>query len=911
MDVASVEQIKGLAPIAGWVDDSPNISPDKNVTSVDISSFGIPSPTASSGLGPDRSTSTSSTHYSSAVSSIICKPLFSSTASILQNSDSSLNKKSLSSIVQSLDSSSNTRSNASVLDKSNNSLDIKPPFYPGVQPIHTSETKLNNGYINIPHKTFKSIVINEKPVYEGVKFKDDFETEDSICSSDNDEDSEEEEDSRKPKVPDGGWGWVVVAASFFISTIADGISFSFGLLYGEFLIHFGESKSTTAWIGSLFMAVPLLSGPIGSALVDRYGCRVMTIIGGIIAGVGFIMSCFAESILVLYLTFGVVAGLGLGLCYVTAVVSIAYWFDKRRGLAMSFGACGTGIGTFIYAPMTQYFIEEYGWRGSILLLAGTLFNMCACGAVMRDPEWWTLEQSQESTFGDSKRASVSTCGTLQGLEGGGVEEMRKMLKSGVKPEYVLTKLATSTAGSEVEDGNKNVTLAFRSVVNLPTFVRQNETVPLEVLESLSANHRVFNMVLENYPSLLMCRSLSDSSKINNFSHEPTVSVPVPVVMSMKVQVTTNPLDTGAGEHLLRNDKPTAKKSSLKKRAPHQMDSHKRLQTCGFIQPVHYLKDIRVHRNSVMYRGAILNLNKYRLRASSCPDIYRNSMTTIAKETEEEWYDDILELLKGMVDFSMFLELHFLLMSLSTILLFVWFIVPYFYLAEHVKQHGYTEQQASFILSVIGIANFVGILLSRTSETQFTPSWSVHLFSSNDQLGGICLTLERLKEAETAVPAKVGLGWAGDQKWMNVTKTYSGCLVMCGLATLAIPVFTDNFALLTASSAMFGLFFASSFSFTPVILVQLVPLERFTTAYGLILLCAGIGNLVGPPLAGTDEHELLSYIRYHADVGLVILHGRSVDRRSRGACGLYTYYSEPQDMGIWPHGDRPEQLRLRP
>jgi hypothetical protein len=36
----------------------------------------------------------------------------------------------------------------------------------------------------------------------------------------------------------------------------------------------------------------------------------------------------------------------------------------------------------------------------------------------------------------------------------------------------------------------------------------------------------------------------------------------------------------------------------------------------------------------MYRGAMLNIHKYRLRASSCPDIYRNSMTTIAKENEE-------------------------------------------------------------------------------------------------------------------------------------------------------------------------------------------------------------------------------------------------------------------------------------
>lgn len=54
----------------------------------------------------------------------------------------------------------------------------------------------------------------------------------------------------------------------------------------------------------------------------------------------------------------------------------------------------------------------------------------------------------------------------------------------------------------------------------------------------------------------------------------------------------------------------------------------------FSTNTHYFKDIRVHRNSVMYRGAVLNLHKYRLRASSCPDIYRNSMTTLAKENEE-------------------------------------------------------------------------------------------------------------------------------------------------------------------------------------------------------------------------------------------------------------------------------------
>jgi MFS family permease len=69
--------------------------------------------------------------------------------------------------------------------------------------------------------------------------------------------------------------------------------------------------------------------------------------GAGISCLGFALSSLVDSIFALYLTFGLIAGLGLGLCYVTAVVSIAYWFDKRRSLATSLGACGTGIGKYI------------------------------------------------------------------------------------------------------------------------------------------------------------------------------------------------------------------------------------------------------------------------------------------------------------------------------------------------------------------------------------------------------------------------------------------------------------------------------------------------------------------------------------------------------------------------------------
>lgn len=135
---------------------------------------------------------------------------------------------------------------------------------------------INNSVVKFEDETINGVKFEDETI-NGVKFEDEtnngvkFEDSDtdSICSSSHFSENEFDERNKKPKIPDGGWGWVVVFSSLIISTIADGISFSFGLLYVQFLNHFEESKSKTAWIGSLFMAVPLLSGPVGSALVDR------------------------------------------------------------------------------------------------------------------------------------------------------------------------------------------------------------------------------------------------------------------------------------------------------------------------------------------------------------------------------------------------------------------------------------------------------------------------------------------------------------------------------------------------------------------------------------------------------------------------------------------------------------------
>ncbi|KAG5876022.1 hypothetical protein JTB14_009811 [Gonioctena quinquepunctata] len=639
----------------------------------------------------------------------------------------------------------------------------------------------------------------------------------------------EEGETIKPNIPDGGWGWVVVFASLLLSTIADGISLSFGLLYVEFLIEFNASNSVTSWIGSLFMAVPLISGPIMSALVDKYGCRIMTIIGGIISAIGFIISSKANSIGIMYLTFGILSGLGLGLCYVTAVVSIAFWFDKKRTLAVGLSASGTGVGTFVFAPLTNFLIYEYGWRGTTLILGGLFLNMCICGALMRDPDWIIEQNKNNSKLSKSSKSSKTSLVSLSSTNFNSINinELKDLLKSGKDAEYLLQDLKTSMESPN--SYNVKLMSSHKSVLNLPTFIKQNEMVPIEVLEQLSSNKKLYKIILENYPSLLLCRSTSDTG-LNKLVEDGTLIERVPVTVCMKLKrqdkslVHQNSLPEKnkleVQEPLLQDKLP--KEPTIPRNTTFPWLKHQFIQA----QRQNYFKNIKVHRQSLIHRGAIFNTNKYRFKASSCPNIYRLSTLSLHKDDDEKWYAELLELVKGMLDFSLFLELHFFLLSLSTVILFVWFIVPYFYLADHMSKFDYTNEDASFTISNIGITNTIGMIV---------------------------------------------LGWAGDQPWMNITKTYAVSLILCGLSCAGIMYFTTNFVMLEICAGLFGLFLSSCFSFAPGIIVELVPLDRFTVAYGLHLLCMGIGLLVGPPYAGHIFDVTNSWEQpfYHAAIWVVI------------------------------------------
>ncbi|XP_065164222.1 uncharacterized protein [Atheta coriaria] len=611
--------------------------------------------------------------------------------------------------------------------------------------------------------------------------------------------------------PDGGWGWVVVVASFVVNLIADGVTLSFGVIFVEFKTYFGESLGKTAWIGSVFMAMPLLSGPIASFLTDRYGCRRVTIIGSILASTGFVISSMANSMEILFITFGVLAGFGLSLCYVASVVIVAYYFDKRRSFATGLSVCGSGIGTFIFAPLTQALITEYGWRGTTLILAGLFLNLAVCGALMRDSPWTPSHKAKRQRKLDrelkknKKNASVETFSVSNSTNTASV--LQPILEAHepsdhAKPENFDIKLSSS-------------------LVNLPTYVRNGEKVPIEVIELLSTHKNVYNVLMQNYPSLLTpSRSFSDSGRLNEAMHQHNVRFTQPQ-SPLSIESPRGTTSPQSPPPTTETNQPRSADAAylwwLKRNqiTPPRINPQKKVNTTTA-----YLKDLRVHRLSLTYRGAMLNINRYRLRASSCPDIYRNSMTTIAKE-KNEWqvaFKEFWALIVNMFDFSHFADMKFLLFAISNFLLYTWYDVPYVYIADYAQNIGFSEEDSSMLIGLIGIVNTVG---------------------------------------------EVILGWAGDRPWINAGLIYAVCMALCGAVIALTPLFKTFWALATISG-LFGLFIAANYSLTCIILVELITLEKFTNAYGLLLLVQGVANLIGPPLGGwlcdvTGTYDLSFYL----------------------------------------------------
>lgn len=161
------------------------------------------------------------------------------------------------------------------------------------------------------------------------------------------------------------YGWVIVAVTFVTMGIGVNARTSFSLLFVPIVDEFGWPRGLTAGAFSFGFVVSAVMGPMIGRLMDRTGPRTVMELGTVLMGAGLLLAPLTTQPWHLYLTIGVLVGIGsICLGYSGQSLFLPNWFARKRGLAVGIAFAGVGIGSITLLPWMQTLIEQAGWRNA-------------------------------------------------------------------------------------------------------------------------------------------------------------------------------------------------------------------------------------------------------------------------------------------------------------------------------------------------------------------------------------------------------------------------------------------------------------------------------------------------------------------------------------------------------------------
>ena len=169
--------------------------------------------------------------------------------------------------------------------------------------------------------------------------------------------------------------------------------------------HWTISEVTLTFTISIFVLG--IAAFFGGLWLNRQGPRLVAVTGGMLYGAGVFLASFsANRLWWLYLSFGVIGGLGLGLSYIVPVAVLVKWFPDRRGLITGVAVGGFGAGALITAPVATYLIKSVGVLNTFACLGiAYLVVTVVTGSFMQNPpEGWRPAGWTPSAVQVSQRA---------------------------------------------------------------------------------------------------------------------------------------------------------------------------------------------------------------------------------------------------------------------------------------------------------------------------------------------------------------------------------------------------------------------------------------------------------------------------------------------------------------------------
>ncbi|KAF5095613.1 hypothetical protein DV451_004605 [Geotrichum candidum] len=190
---------------------------------------------------------------------------------------------------------------------------------------------------------------------------------------------------RKVYSKDTGYAWLIMLASFLINACSWGINSSFSVFLADFLNNSSYPGATALdynFITGLAYGLGQGGSPFAIALCNYVPHRVVVLIGAACIAASFIGGSFVSTIGQLYVTLGLLQGVGIFLVYIPSNSLVACWFDKKLGLANGVSMAGSGLGGVVFTLVAQHIVDTSGVRSSMRILGIVSSVGCAVTALL-------------------------------------------------------------------------------------------------------------------------------------------------------------------------------------------------------------------------------------------------------------------------------------------------------------------------------------------------------------------------------------------------------------------------------------------------------------------------------------------------------------------------------------------------
>ncbi|KAK3798150.1 hypothetical protein RRG08_057882 [Elysia crispata] len=622
--------------------------------------------------------------------------------------------------------------------------------------------------------------------------------------------------TREWKAPDGGWGYVVMVSAFIMSVIVDGITYSFGVLLADLEQAFQAPKSEVVLANSIQVGAYLMIGPVASAFTNAFGCRKVILAGTFIAALAFMSSIWSSEsrqVSVLVLTYGLVGGIGLGLMYLPTIVAVSLYFDRKRALTTCIAMCGSGIGALVMAPLSEFLLNEFNWRGTIFIQAAIILNGLVFGALVRplhvgvDADVEVEEESMDKTPAIVKRSKdhVQDYDIVEIREIGRVEPGRldnaekhsgKFQKRESRRRSQNRRRSSLAERRGSTDGGHWLVVGRRARRRSGSghwSARPRGTTIWEAIPGITlTDHDEEKTVV-----ILETQRLKDA--------DPLESEAGTRQRSMSEPGSAGKLQSAPNSRVLRS-------ASHKKSVPH---SSRNAAEHQFIQS----EPLPGNSQQLRHRTFPHSRTPFGLSFIGLADSMEASHGQMVRSTKSEFTDSeestrcgncsaimgesFAEAMREMLNFTIFKNKSFWLVLAGQFFVLLGLYVPYVYVSDRAVVLGFDETSAAFLISVIGATNVI---------SRAVTGLVMHFCNVNTALAT------------------------------------SLALFVASVSIAAYPL-VETYFMLSLLSGLFGFSTAVFIALCSLLLCDLLGVNNLANAFGFVVLFRGVSSILGPPLAG--------------------------------------------------------------